>query len=228
MKWALISGSLGLLLLVIGHAMGLFVAPPEAMMGDVGRILYVHVPTAWVALLTCFVAFVMSVGSLWTGSIKWDAGLEASIEVGVLLSVLLTIQGSIWAKPTWGVWWTWDPRLTTVAILIFSYGAIMLLRGLVTNPERRATLSAVAGIVAFVNVPVVYKSIEWWRTLHQNFSSPETVDSYMVLPLRISAFGMLFLMIGMVMARYQIARKRLGDEAAMPELPDAPEFGKEV
>ena len=220
MRWDLIWGGLGLLLVIIGHYMGLFVAPKEAMMGDVGRILYVHVPTAWVALLTYLIAFVLAVGSLWTGRRGWDAGLEATVEVGILLNVLLTIQGSIWARPTWGIWWTWDPRLTTTAIMVFSFIGVLLLRRLTTNPERRTVLTAAGAIVAFVNVPIVYMSVKWWRTLHQDFSSPDTVSNTMVLPLRIAAFGMLFLMIGMILGRTKLALHRLAQEDDAPDLPD--------
>ena len=219
MRWDVIWGGLGVVLIAIGHYMGLFVAPKEAMMGDVGRILYVHVPTAWVALLTYLIAFVIAIGSLWTGKRGWDAHLEATIEVGVVLNVLLTFQGSIWAKPTWGIWWTWDPRLTTTAIMVLSFVGVLLLRGSITNPERRSLVSAVGAIIAFVNVPIVYMSVKWWRTLHQDFSSPETVSSTMVLPLRIAAFGMLFLMIGLILARGRIALQRLEEEADAPDLP---------
>ena len=220
MRWDLIWGGLGLLLVIIGHSMGLFVAPKEAMMGDVGRILYVHVPTAWVALLTYLIAFVLAVGSLWTGRRGWDAGLEATVEVGILLNVLLTIQGSIWARPTWGIWWTWDPRLTTTVIMVFSFIGVLLLRRLTTNPERRTVLSAAGAIVAFVNVPIVYMSVKWWRTLHQDFSSTDTVSNTMVLPLRIAAFGMLFLMIGMILGRTKLALHRLAQEDDAPDLPE--------
>ena len=109
--------AVGFVLMAYGHYLGLFEAPEEAMMREVGRIFYVHVPTALVALFTYLIAFILAVGSLWTGGRKWDAYLEGTLEVGVLLNVLLTIQGSIWAKPTWGIWWTWDPRLTTTAIM---------------------------------------------------------------------------------------------------------------
>ena len=220
MRWDLIWGGLGLLLVIIGHYMGLFVAPKEAMMGDVGRILYVHVPTAWVALLTYLIAFVLAVGSLWTGRRGWDAGLESTVEVGILLNVLLTIQGSLWARPTWGIWWTWDPRLTTTAIMVFSFIGVLLLRRLTTNPERRTVLTAAGAIVAFVNVPIVYMSVKWWRTLHQDFSSPDTVSNTMVLPLRIAAFGMLFLMIGMILGRTKLALHRLAQEDDAPDLPE--------
>ena len=138
------------------------------MMGDVGRILYVHVPTAWVALLTYLIAFVVGIGSLWTGKKGWDATLEASLEVGVLLNIMLTIQGSVWAKPTWGIWWTWDPRLTTTAIMVLSFIGVILLRQLITNAQKRATYTAVCASVAIVNVPFVYMSVKWWRTLHQD------------------------------------------------------------
>jgi heme exporter protein C len=219
MRWDLIWGGLGLILVTVGHYMGLFVAPKEAMMGDVGRILYVHVPTAWVALLTYLIAFVMSIFSLWTGKRGWDAYLEATVEVGVLLNLLLLFQGSIWAKPTWGTWWTWDPRLTTTAIMELSFIGVLLLRNTIEQPEKRSVITAIAGIVAFVNVPIVYMSVKWWRTLHQTQSSPETVSSTMVLPLRIAAFGMFFLMIGMIIARGRIALRRLEEEADAPDLP---------
>lgn len=221
MKWEMLWGGLGLILIVVGHYMGLFVAPKEAMMGDVGRILYVHVPTAWVALLTYLIAFVIAIGSLWTGKVVWDAHLEATIEVGIVLNVLLTIQGSIWARPTWGIWWTWDPRLTTTAIMVLSFVGVMLLRKSIENPERRSLITAIGAIIAFVNVPIVYMSVRWWRTLHQDFSSTDTVSNTMVLPLRIAAFGMLFLMIGLILSRGKIALKRLQEELETPDLPSS-------
>lgn len=220
MKAAYIWSGLGFTLLAIAHYMGLYIAPEEAMMREVGRILYVHVPTAWVAMLTYLVAFVFAIRSLLSGSVKMDAYLEASLEVGVLLSVLLTIQGSIWAKPTWGVWWTWDPRLTTTAIMVLSFVGVLLLRNTITNPKRRSMITATGAIVAFVNVPIVYMSVRFWRSLHQTQSSPETVSQTMHLPLRMAAFGMLFLMVGFILARGKIAFKRLQFEDQAPDLPD--------
>jgi len=219
LRWEHAVLALGLGLLTFGHYQGLFVAPPEAMMGEVGRILYVHVPTAWVGLLTFSWVFVAAIGALWTGSMKWDAAVEATAEVGVVLCGLLLVQGSIWARPTWNVWWTWDPRLTTTAVMAISFVVVLILRRVIDAPGRRLTVSAVASIVAFVNVPIVYMSVKWWRTLHQPFSSPETVDSPMVTPLRIAAFGMLFLSIALCTLRWRIAHKRLAAEAEAPELP---------
>jgi heme exporter protein C len=213
---------LGITLVALGHFNGLVVAPPEAMMGDVGRILYVHVPTAWVGLTIYLVAFIAAIGSLWTSKLGWDALVEATVEVGVVLNGLLLLQGSIWAKPTWGVYWTWDPRLTTSAVMVVAFGGILVLRSMIDQPSRRMTLSAVATIVAFVNVPITYMSVKWWRTLHQNFSSPDTVSSTMITPLRVAAFGMLFLAIALVIRRWRIANGRLQAEAAASNMPAVP------
>jgi len=218
-RWEIGVAIFGTLLLVWSHYTGLFVAPPEAMMGDVGRILYAHVPTAWVGLLTYLVAFVAAIGALATGKAAWDAMVEATVEVGLLLNVLLLIQGSLWAKPTWGVYWTWDPRLTTCAIMVVAFGVVLAIRRQIDEPMRRLTLSSVATIIAFVNVPIVYMSVKWWKTLHQPYSSPETVDSAMVTPLRVAAFGMLFLSTGFVVRRWRIARTALERDFDAPDLP---------
>lgn len=220
-RWEIWVGLLGTCMLIWSHYTGLFVAPPEAMMGDVGRILYAHVPTAWVGLLTYLVAFIAAIGALATGKVAWDAMVEATVEVGLLLNVLLLIQGSLWAKPTWGVYWTWDPRLTTCAIMVVAFGVVLALRRQIDAPMRRLTISSVATIVAFVNVPIVYLSVKWWKTLHQPYSSPETVDSAMVTPLRVAAFGMLFLATAFVVRRWRIGCAVLKRDFEAPDLPDA-------
>jgi heme exporter protein C len=207
-------------LLLVGSYIGLFVAPAEHFMGDVQRIMYVHVPTAWNAMLVLTVAFVFAVLSLWRGDWKWDSRLEGAIEVGIVLSFLLCVQGSIWAKPTWGVWWDWDPRLTTTAVMVFAFLGIMVLRNFVEDPARRATWSAVATIIAFIDVPIVYFSVNWWNSLHQQQSSPETVSESFHLPLRINSFGILFLMIGLMMIRTRLAALRLDGELAPPLPPE--------
>jgi heme exporter protein C len=131
------------------------------------------------------------------------------------------MQGSIWAKPTWGVWWDWDPRLTTTAVLAFAFGGILALRQFVDDPVKRAVWSSVAAIVAFVDVPIVYFSVKWWNSLHQMQSTPETVSKAFHWPLRINAFGILFLMSGLIMLRSRLAALRLRSELA-PPLPEAP------
>jgi heme exporter protein C len=209
--------SAGLALVLWGSYWGLFLAPGETYMGDVQRIMYVHVPTAWNAMLALTFAFACALVSLLRGGPEWDARLEAALEVGVVLSVLLCIQGAIWARPTWGVWWDWDPRLTTTAVMVFAFGAILALRQFVDDPVKRATWSAVAAIIAYADVPIVYFSVKWWNSLHQTQSSPETVSRAFHWPLRINAFGMLFLMTGLISLRARLAALRRDEELFPPE-----------
>lgn len=210
--------ALGTLLLVGGSYMGLFVAPAERYMGDVQRIMYVHVPTAWNWMLAVLFAFGCAIAFLFTNNLKWDSRMEAGIEVGVLLGFLLCCQGAIWAKPTWGVWWDWDPRLTSVAVLLVASLGILALRGFVDEPPRRAVWSAVATIIASVDLPIVYFSVKWWNSLHQPQSTPETVASAFHVPLRVNAFGVLFLMIGFIMLRTRVAALRLKREVDVPQM----------
>ena len=206
----------GFLLLAAGSYWGLFRAPRETYMGDVQRIMYVHVPTAWNAMLAFTFAFGCAVLSLLRGGYRWDARLEASMEVGVVLASLLCMQGAIWAKPTWGVWWDWDPRLTTTAVLVLAFAGIIALRSVVEDPPRRAVWSAVAAIVAYVDVPIVYFSVKWWNSLHQMQSSPETVSKAFHWPLRVNAIGILLLMTGLIMLRTRVAALRLQRQLAPP------------
>jgi heme exporter protein C len=214
-------GLTGITLLLCGSYVGLFRTPAETYMRDLQRIMYVHVPTAWNALLAFTFAFVCALLYLWRGNMKRDAQVEAGLEVGVVFCFLLCVQGSLWAKPTWGVWWDWDPRLTTTAVMLFAFAGILALRSLVDDPVRRATWSAVATIVAYVDVPLVYFSVRWWKSLHQIQSTPQTVSALYVTPLRINAFGVLFLMAGLIALRSRLARMRVERELG-PAAPPSP------
>lgn len=216
--------ALGVVLLLVGSYFGLFVAPAEQYMGNVQRIMYVHVPTAWNWMLAVLFAFGAAIAFLFTANAKWDARLEAGLEVSTLFAFLLCMQGSIWAKPTWGVWWDWDPRLTSVAVLLFASLGILALRQFVDDPQRRAVWSAVATIIASVDLPIVYYSVKWWNSLHQQQSTPQTVSSQFHLPLRVNAFGILFLMIGFIMLRTRVAHAKLARETAMPPMEEAGEL----
>jgi heme exporter protein C len=213
--WA---GLVAVALLLVGSYIGLFVAPAERHMGEVQRIMYVHVPTAWNALLCFTCAFVAAIGSLWTGRERWDATLVAASEAGIVLNGLLLVQGSLWGRATWGVWWDWDVRLTTSLILLLLFIGVLSLRSFAAGTERKASLTAVAAIVAYVDVPLVYFCVRWWRSLHQIQSSPATVDPAMVLPLRLNAFGLLFAAIWFIVrrARLELARRR-SSETALPD-----------
>ncbi len=202
--WQIGSLLLGVLLLIVGCTMGLAWAPPEKHMGDVSRILFVHVPTAWNALLFCTFAAGFAVMSLWTGKPKWDARMVSTIEVSCVLTLLLLLTGSIFGRPTWGVWWDWDVRLTSSLVGLVLFAGVLALRSFLPDPERRASWSAVATIVAWVDIPLIYFCVRWFRSLHQVQSSPDTVNSAMVLPLRINAFGILFLAIGLIAVRIRL------------------------
>lgn len=140
-------------------------APVEKTMGLVQKIFYIHLPSAFLAYLAFLITFLASVLYLRQKDPKWDIIAHCSVEVGVIFCTIVLITGPIWAKPIWNVWWTWDPRLTTTLILWFVYAAYLMLRRTV-NENQRANLSAVFGIIGFVNVPITFFSIRLWRTIH--------------------------------------------------------------
>ena len=143
-----------------------FYAPIEREMGVVQKIFYFHVPSAWVAFLAFFVVCVFSFRYLTSRDKRWDNRAAAAAEVGVMFCTLVLITGPLWAKPIWGIWWTWDARLTLTLVLWLIYVSYVLLRHYVTSAEKRATLSAILGIIGFIDVPLVYFAIRWWRTQH--------------------------------------------------------------
>lgn len=218
-SWRLGLGFIGtsVALMTVGTYYGLALAPAEKFMGEVSRIMYVHVPTAWVSMVCLTLAFIAAVGFLASRSWKWDALLEASVELGVVYAFLLCVQGAIWAKPTWGVWWDWDPRLTTTAVMLFAFLGILALRRFVDDPDRRASWSAVATIVSWVDVPIVYYSVRWWNSLHQTQNTTKSVNPLMAIPLYLNALGVLALTIGLVILLRRIALMRLARIVAPPE-----------
>lgn len=218
-RWALVVVAL---FFIFAQAWGLM-SVPDRYMGHVQKLMYVHVPAAWSALLCFSTVFIASIIYLIKRKLLLDHIAAAAAEVGLVFTGLTLVLGAIWGKPTWGVWWTWDPRLTTTAILFLLYSGYLSFRSFIEDSDRRAKLSAPLGILIFLNVPIVYYSVQWWRTLHQPHSSPETVDPQMVLSLRLNAFAFLFIAVLYVCHRYAILlrEKRLLDkELTPPELVD--------
>jgi len=158
--------------LVMGLALlaAFFYAPMERTQGNVQRIFYIHLPIIWLAYLAFFVVFVSSGLYLWKQREIFDHVAYASAEIGFLFTSLVLVTGSLWARPIWGTWWSWDARLTTTLILWFIYGAYLTLRGLIPDDRQAARYAAVLGIVGFIDVPIIHQSVVWWRTLH-----PQTV-----------------------------------------------------
>jgi heme exporter protein C len=199
----------GLAVLVL---LGLFVSPPDHLQGDAVRLMYLHVPAAWIAYLAFGVTALASVLYLWprTRARAWDTLAGASAEIGVLFTGLTLLLGSMWGRPVWNVWWAWDARVVSTAVLFFLYLGYLALRRVPADPAVRAKRSAVAALAAFVDVPVVHFSVEWWRTLHQPATvfNPElnpTIEGTMAWALLsgVVAFTLVFLYL--LEHRYRLA-----------------------
>ena len=154
------------ILMLVNLYLIFLVAPTDAVLGQVQRIFYFHVPIAIVSFVAFFVVFVASIGYLVTRKSRWDSVAHAAAEVGVVFVSLALLTGIIWARPVWGVWWTWEPRLTTTLILWLIYVAYLMLRSYVPNKSQGALYAAGLGIIGFVDVPIVYYSVQWWRSIH--------------------------------------------------------------
>lgn len=158
--------ALSALTMAIALYLVFLVAPREVEMGDVQRVFYFHVSAAWTGYLALLVATLASILHLWRGERRWDRVALSSVEIGLVFITEAIITGSIWAKNTWGVWWTWEPRLTTSAVLWVIYASYLTLRQTIEGEERRARLAAVYGVVGFIAVPINFMAIRWWRTVH--------------------------------------------------------------
>jgi heme exporter protein C len=143
-----------------------FVAPTERTMGPIQRIFYLHVSSAWTGLTAFFICFVANLLYVFRRQPQWDWLSVSAAEVGLVFTSVVLVTGPIWAHPVWGIWWTWDARLTSTFILWLLYACFLLLRTLVEEPDRRMLFSALFGIFAFIDVPLVFGSIRWWRTQH--------------------------------------------------------------
>ena len=182
---------------------------PDAIQGQVSRIMYVHVPSAWLAFLAFGVTMLGSAMYVWKKSLFWDRIAASSAEIGVLFTVMALGLGMIWAKPTWGVWWTWDTRLTLTAIMLFVYIGYLALRRTTDDLHARARRSSILGILAIVQVPLVHFSVIWWRTLHQppTLIDPEGIDmdTSMLVTLLLSVAMFTVMYVAMMWKRMELA-----------------------
>jgi heme exporter protein C len=161
-----IAGAVVLALMGAAAYVSFFVAPTEKTMGVLQRIFYFHAASAWAGMTAFFVCFASNLMYVWRRQAKWDWLGVSSAEVGLAFITVVLITGPIWAKPAWGIYWTWDARLTSTFVLWLLYAAYLVLRTMIEEPDRRALLSALFGVFAFLDVPLVYGSIRWWRTQH--------------------------------------------------------------
>jgi heme exporter protein C len=203
-------------------------AVPE-MGGQLQRIFYVHVPSAWVAYLAFATTFICSVAYLRTRSRRWDHLAHSAAEIGLVFTTVVLVTGPIWARPVWGTWWQWDARLTSSFVMWLTYVGYLLLRNLATDPHRVGRPAAVVGIVGFINVPIVHFSVQWWRTLHPSGPTPADLvsDSGLGSPELLAFFSSLlaFTLLFTWLLAVRMRLERLRDRVERVELGLAAEPG---
>jgi heme exporter protein C len=205
---------LGLGFLGLGLWMGLFASPPDYLQGEVVRILYVHVPAAWFALGGYLGMALSAVAArVWRHPLA-DLAVRAIAPVGAMFAFVCLVTGSIWGRPTWGTWWVWDGRLTSMLVLFLLYLGVIALIHLHEDRARGLKMAGYLAIVGTINLPIIKFSVEWWNTLHQPASirlSGSSIHPEMLTPLLLSALGFLFLFAAMVLIgmRALIAEQRL-------------------
>ncbi len=202
------------IVLAIGLSLG-FTAPEDFQQGITVRIMYIHVPFAW---LSMFCYSLMAASAL--GTLVWrhplaDVALKSAAPIGATFTALALATGSIWGKPMWGTWWVWDARLTSVFVLFLMYLGIMALTRALDDPSKSARAAAVITLVGFVNIPIIKFSVDWWNTLHQPASvfrlDGPTIDASMLWPLMVTAVGftLLFITLHLMAMRTEIWRRRV-------------------
>src|SRR5271157_6502544 len=208
----IVLGAVAILLVIAAAYASFYVAPEERTMGVLQRIFYFHVSSAWAgmdAFLLCFIANLLYV---WKRDQKYDWLGVSSAEVGLVLTTVVLITGPIWAKPAWGIYWTWDARLTSTFVLWLLYISYLLLRTLIEETDRRALLSALFGIFAFIDVPIVFGAIRWWRTQHPApviMGGPDSgLEPTMRAVFFFSVLAMHALMVFLIAERYRLEKLR--------------------
>jgi heme exporter protein C len=202
-------GILALVNIAIGLWMALFYAPTERTMGDAQRIFYFHVPSAWIGFLAFFVVFVASILFLWKRERRWDALALSAAEIGVVFTTLVLLTGPLWAKKAWGAFWVWDARLTTTLILWLIYIGYLMLRS-TAESERRARFAAVLAIVGFLDVPLIYVSVQLWRTMHPQLiiNEPGGLAPAMTQTLMVCLLSFTFLFAHLLLQRVRLEQAR--------------------
>jgi heme exporter protein C len=198
----LVAGGLALLALL-----ALVISPADEVQGDAVRIMYIHVPSAITAYLAFGVTAVGSALYLWKSSEFWDLAAAASAEIGVVLTAITLVTGMLWGRPTWGTYWEWDPRLTTTALLLILFLGYLAVRGIAADRRVRARRAAIAGLVAFVDVPLVHYSVDWWRSLHQKATISRlnpTIDGLMLFTLMVGIVVFLALYLWLLIHRFRV------------------------
>jgi len=204
---------------IVALGMVFLYAPREVTMGEVQRIFYFHVASAWIGFFAFFVTFLSGIGYLATDRRLWDIVGLSSVEAGLTFITMTVVTGALWAKPVWGTYWTWEPRLTISAVQLLIYVAYGMLRASLDSSEKKARFGAVYGIVAFVTVPLSWFAIRWWRTIHPDILTggegmAVTPRMTQTLLVTITAFTLLYatllrLRVSLEQARDELAQLRV-------------------
>jgi len=218
----ILAAALVFLLLAAAAYASFFIAPTDAKQGLIYRILFLHVSSAWTGLTAFLIGFVGNLLYVWKRQPQWDWLGVSAVEVGLAFTTVVLVTGPIWAHPVWGIWWTWDARLTSTFIMWLLYVSYLLLRTLVEEPDRRALFSALFGILAFLDVPLVFGSIRWWRTQHPQpivmGGADSGMDPVMFRVLMFAWLAMLALMTLLLRQRYRLEAMRSEFETMRHEL----------
>jgi len=208
----IILGAVAVLLVIAAAYASFYIAPEERTMGLIQRIFYFHVSSAWAGLDAFVICFLANLLYVWKRNQNYDWLGVSAAEVGLVLTTVVLITGPIWAKPAWGIYWTWDARLTSTFVLWLLYISYLLLRSLIEEPDRRALLSSLFGIFAFLDVPLVFGAIRWWRTQHPApviMGGPGSgLDPTMNKVFFFSVLAMHVLMIFLIVERYSLEKMK--------------------
>ena len=191
-----------------------FWVPTEVNLGVSQRIFYFHVPLGWLGMLSIVVVAAASLMHLATGKEKWDSLAYASAELGVVFATLIIVTGATWAKPVWGVWWTWDAKLTTTLILWFIYVGYLMLRSYSPKGSQGARYGAVVALMGAIDAPIIYLATIWWRGAHPENNVPQDLDGRMLLTFLVSLIAFTVLYVYILVERYSLRRA----EAALDEV----------
>jgi heme exporter protein C len=206
---------LTLLLLGVGLYLSFFVAPPDYQQGETVRIMFIHVPAAWLAMFGYMLIAVASLGTLiWRHPLA-DVAAKTAAPIGATFTFVALVTGSLWGKPMWGTYWVWDARLTSVLVLFLLYLGLIALWQAIEEPGRAGRAAAILALVGAINVPIIKFSVDWWNTLHQSASvfrlGGPTIDPSMLAPLFVMAiaFTLLFVLLHLIAMRAEILRRRV-------------------
>jgi len=207
----------GSILGLVGCGLWIFLKLPiETSQGFPQKIMYLHVPTFIATYLAFFVVFAFSIAYLWKRDLMFDQIAKVSAEVGLIFCALLLVTGAIWGRPTWGTYWVWDARLTTTLLLFLIFMGYFLLRMSVNDRDKEARLASVLGIIGCLDIPIIHKSVEWWRTLHQpstlfkveSGKASPSISPELFTPLIASTIVMLLFYLYLLLLRYQTEIRR--------------------